>query len=84
MSKMFDLVAVKYDEFYNNEVSIYEAPKFELFVGDEVETDFGRGTVVDVYDGKADEPLFKFIHKYRKLHRVRSVLRKLEYDNGNV
>lgn len=87
MTNYFDLVAVQYDEFYSNETAIYKAPEYALTVGDEVETDFGRGTVVDVFHVWSGDPLFKFIYKYRRLHKVKSVLKKLDYEdekNGNV
>lgn len=80
MTTYFDLVAVQYDEFYSNETAIYKAPEYALKVGDVVETDFGRGTVVEVRNVWAGDPLFKFIYKYRKLHKVNSVLQKLKYE----
>lgn len=80
MSNFIDLVAVTRDPFYAEKTDIFEAPYCKLSVGDEVETEFGRGTVVDIVNVWRESNLYNFITRHSNFHRVKSIIEPLNYE----
>lgn len=76
-----DLVLVDYGQ---GNKEICEAPPWRLSVGDRVVTDFGIGVVVEDITISDEDSTYKLFSKIRKLKRVNSILRDLEYEDDDI
>ena len=69
---------------YGNGKSLCWAPYASVFVGDEVETDFCRGTVIQAENILASGELWKMLNECMKVDRVNAVIRKIDYKDEGV
>lgn len=80
MPKWIDLVCIQYE---SGGKEICTAPFGQLSAGDEVETGFDRGVVLEIESTSTGDSLYKFLRKYRNINPVKSVIKKLEVvDDG--
>lgn len=78
-SEMIDVCLVKYDK--RGGKGICWSPAYSVYTGDVVETEFGRGTVIDTVTTLTHEKLYVLLTKAMKIDRIIGKIELIDYGD---